>query len=84
MSAENSTPYTWGIDSNTRLLSFVQVCILLSVSRNFVYEEVARGALPKPLKLTPGRRGAARFIEAEILAYVAQKAAMREEQQHAL
>ena len=84
MSVENSTPYTWGIDSNTRLLSILQVCILLSVSRNFVYEEVARGGVPKPLKLTPGRRGAARFIEAEILSYVAQKAAMREEQQHAL
>jgi excisionase family DNA binding protein len=70
-------------DASTRLLSYAQLCEVLSVSRNFIYEEIARGELPQPLKLSPGRRGAARFIEAEILEYITKKAAMREEQPHA-
>jgi predicted DNA-binding transcriptional regulator AlpA len=84
MSSTESTQSKKRYDSSTRLLSYAQLCEVLSVSRNFIYEEIARGGLPQPVKLSPGRRGAARFIEAEILEYIDKKAAMREEHQHAL
>ena len=71
------------IDADLELLDIKQVCAMLGVGRTFVYEGVTRGTFPKPLKLSPGRRGVVRFIKAELLQYVAQKAAMREEASHA-
>jgi predicted DNA-binding transcriptional regulator AlpA len=66
-------------DSGVKLLSLKQVCEVLCVGRTFVYDRVAQGLLPRPLKLSAGRRGAVRWIESEILHYIAQKSASRQE-----
>jgi predicted DNA-binding transcriptional regulator AlpA len=71
------------IDSDLELLTLAQVCKMLSVGRTFIYENQATGKFPKSVKLSPGRRGVVRFIKTEILQYVAQKAAMRQENSHA-
>lgn len=83
MSDQKTAQSCMSIDSDLELLTLAQVCTMLSVGRTFVYESQASGTFPKSVKLSPGRRGVVRFIKAEILQYVAQKAAMRQEASHA-
>jgi predicted DNA-binding transcriptional regulator AlpA len=64
-------------DSGVKLLSLKRVCEMLSVGRTFIYDGIAQGLLPRPVKLSAGRRGAVRWIESEILQYIAQKSASR-------
>lgn len=83
MSDQNTAQSCKSIDADLELIDIKKVCAMLGVGRTFVYEGVARGTFPKPLKLSPGPRGVSRFIKAEVLQYAAQKAAMRQEASHA-
>jgi predicted DNA-binding transcriptional regulator AlpA len=82
MSDQKAVQAYKSIDADLELIDIKKVCSMLGVGRTFVYEGIARKTLPQPLKLSPGRRGVVRFIKAEILQYVAQKAAMRKEDPH--
>ncbi|TWO73261.1 AlpA family phage regulatory protein [Caenimonas sedimenti] len=44
-----------------RLLDIHEVCARVSFSRAQVYEMMAQGRFPRPIKFAPGRRGAVRW-----------------------
>ncbi len=58
------------------LLKPVEAARRLGISRSFLFELVAKGELPKPVKFNPRRTA---FIEAEIDAHIETLAAQRNE-----
>ena len=53
-----------------RLVNIDTVCEMLALGKSAVYELVAKGSLAPPCKLTPGRRGAARWLIQDVLDFI--------------
>ena len=60
-----------------QLVNIDTVCKLLALKRSAVYSLVAKGLLDPPCKLSPGRRGASRFLLSSVLDFIQRLAAQR-------
>lgn len=60
--------------SGCQMLRIRDVCRKTTLSRSFVFAAVARGDFPRPVKLAPR---AAAWDEAEVDAWIAERAALR-------
>ena len=62
-----------------RLLDMYKTMDRTGFGRSFLYEQIALNKFPRPIKMGTGRRGAIRFSEAEIDAWVQAQIASRDE-----
>lgn len=53
-----------------RLVTIDTVCEMLALGKSAVHELVAKGSLAPPCKLTPGRRGAARWPIRDVIDFI--------------
>lgn len=60
-----------------RLVTIETVCAMLALGKSAVYELVAKGSLKAPMKLTPGRRGASRWLLSDVVDFINDLAAQR-------
>ena len=78
-----SDPYTPNIFVLDRsgvvpqLIAIETVCAMLALRKSAVYELVAKGLLEPPCKLTPGRRGASRWLLSSVIKFIQQLADQR-------
>lgn len=61
-----------------QLVNIDIVCSMLSLQKSAVYDLIARGLLEPPCKLSPGRRGASRWLLSSVVKFIQQLAAQRE------
>lgn len=89
--SKNSQQHTEGIDRNLpnilvwnatnpvpQLINIDSVCAMLSLKKSAVYDLVARQLLDPPCKLSPGRRGASRWLLSSVVKFIQQLEAQRE------
>ncbi len=60
-----------------RLVTIETVCAMLALGKSAVYELVAKGSLMAPMKLTPGRRGASRWLLSDVVDFINDLAVQR-------
>lgn len=60
-----------------RLVAIETVCAMLALGKSAVYELVAKGSLMAPMKLTPGRRGASRWLLSDVVDFINDLAVQR-------
>ncbi len=61
-----------------QLINIDIVCDILDIGKSAVYELVAKGLLEPPCKLSPGRRGAARWLLSSVVKFIEELAAQRD------
>jgi predicted DNA-binding transcriptional regulator AlpA len=61
-----------------RLIDFNKAQDRSGFSRSHLYEQIALNKFPRPIKMGTGRRGAIRFVEAEVDSWVQAKIESRE------
>lgn len=61
-----------------RLIDFNETKARTSFGRSFLYQKIASGEFPRPVKLGIGRRAPIRFVEAEVDDWIAQRIAERD------
>jgi prophage regulatory protein len=61
-----------------RLIDFNKTQDRSGFSRSHLYEQIALNKFPRPIKMGTGRRGAIRFVEAEVDAWVQAQIESRE------
>jgi len=76
--SEARKPDTSSSEGN-RLIRLRDVQRLTGLSRSYIYDLVSRQILPQPIKLVPGGTSRA-WVEAEILAWVEQRIAERDQE----
>jgi predicted DNA-binding transcriptional regulator AlpA len=59
------------------LIGIDTVCAMLALGKSAVYELVAKGSLMAPMKLTPGRRGASRWLLSDVVDFINDLAVQR-------
>lgn len=81
--SDSSDPYTPNIFILDRsgvvpqLVAIETVCAMLALRKSAVYDLVAKGLLEPPCKLTPGRRGASRWLLSSVIKFIQQLADQR-------
>lgn len=60
-----------------KLIRLSTVCDLVGLCKSAVFEFRLQGRFPEPVKLTPGRRGAARYSLSEIQNWIESRKAER-------
>ena len=66
-----------------RLIGIKRVEDITGFGKSFIYEQCGK-TFPQRIEFGKSKRSASRWVESEVIAWVAQQAAMREEHQHAL
>lgn len=65
------------VGSQPRLLTLEQVLVMANISRSYLHALRKDRRCPAPIKLSPSRRGAVRFVAAEVEAWIASWMASR-------
>ncbi len=60
-----------------QLLTLKQVCELIQVTRATIHEWYTTGKFPKPVLLDPNNHRTCRWLESEVSAWIAERAAKR-------
>lgn len=63
---------------HARLLDLSKTSDRSGVGRSYIYKQIALNLFPRPIKMGTGRRGAIRFVEAEVEAWIQAKIQSRE------